>query len=658
MPVFADIGVFTTAVKAMLPTETARDNESLQTPISTLASRIRILLGLLQGFLLYALYTSWEAKTGVATQARLFVPALMLTAFLPVVAASGVGHLSRRNLLRWLAALTVILCALGWYDAWRADLSSLLPQAGKLADACCGGAGEKSPALPSPALFMLAMGGLFIAQTMILAGNADGRRIAGYQRYFEMAWKLLVQLMFATLFTGLFWLVLQTGNALFSLIRLDFLSRLIEKSWFNIPVTTLAFSFALHVSDVRPHIVVGIRRLLLTLQSWLLPVATIVIGAFLLSILATGLEPLWQTRRASHVLLGATALLVVLINTVYQDGAHPDQQSRFFRICTHIACLLPIPLVLLAVYSLGLRVAEYGWTVSRIAGAACALIAAMYAGGYGYAALRLRDNLQRIATTNIVVSFAILLLAVAVLSPLADPARVAVADQMRRLESGKTAPEQFDIDFLRFDSARFGLQALQQLSVNTEGAHAADLKEKALVALAAKNRYSMGRSKDNAANAKPDLAKNIRMHPAERQLPQEFAAQDWRDVPQSWELPPCLTSADAQCDAYFVRPDAGSAEQLLIFDSLRPPSLFMLVMPVAPLASAASEKNKPAPVWQLIGRLRVLSSCIAPLRQAAEKGMLNWQLPPTRDVVLNGVRLTMHTAQTDAANCTATDGQN
>jgi len=600
------------------------DNDALQSPVSILSGRLRIALGVVQGMLLYALYSSWTAKTGLATQPLLFVPALMLAAFLPIVAVSAIGHLSRRNLLIWLVALAVILCGLGVYDAWRVDLSSLLPQ-----KACCDtDMSGQQEILPSATLFLLAVVGLFIAQAMMLAGDADGRRIASYRSYFEMAWKLLVQLLFAALFTGLFWLVLETGNALFSLIKLDFLSKLLDKSWFNIPVTTLAFSLALHLSDVRPQIVAGIRKLLLTLLSWLLPMATIVIGAFLLSILATGLEPLWQTRRATHVLLGATALLVVLINTVYQDGSHLTPRThRFFTACLRVACLLPAPLVALAVYSLGLRVAEYGWTVSRVVAATCALVAAMYAAGYALAALGRRDGLQRISSTNVLTSFAILLVFLALLSPLADPARIAVADQLHRLAAGKTTPERFDFHFLRFNGARFGVQELKQLSEQKNGVYPALVEEKARLALAARNHWN----REELDEIAPDAAKNIRVHPAGKQLPKGFLAQDWRNDKQRWSLPACMTRGDRQCDAYLVKPAADAEEQVLVFDANSMPALFA--------ADTTME-------WKLSGKLMVTPSCIEELKKTAERGALTWQAPLQRDIDINGVRLRMQVEQT------------
>ena len=617
-----------------MPSNHTIDNQDvLRSPVSGFSGILRVVLGLIQGLLLYVLYYSTTEKTWLSTQAPLFVALVMLAGFLPLAAISAIGHLPTRKLLIWLGVLAVVLGGLGYYDGWRTDVSQLLPAVS------AGSAAGRHDGSPSGTLFLLTVTGLFIAQAMVLAGNADNKRIASYPSYFEIAWKLLVQLLFAALFTGLFWLVLETGDALFSLIKLDFLDALINKSWFHIPATTLALSFALHLSDVRPHIVAGIRKLLLSLLSWLLPMATLIVAGFLLSILATGLEPLWQTRWASQVLLGATGLLVVLINTVYQDGNRlGGTAQRFFALCARIACLLPTPLVLLAMYSLGLRVEEYGWTVSRITGAVCALIAAFYALGYGIAAIRLRHHFQQISTTNVAAGFAILAVFIALLSPLADPARLAVLSQVQRLENGKVEPERFDYRFLRFAGDRYGVMQLKRLSEQQDGAHADLIREKAKLALAAKNNWGSERFDGVVA---VDLTKNIRMHPVGRQLPQQFAKQDWRDSPEHWNQPGCLTRPTQLCDAYIVKPDPTGSEQVLIFEN-GVPSLFV---------------PGDAGNWQFAGKLIPTPACSERLRQAAEQGTLKWQAPLQKDLDIDGLRLRLDTGQQANVDCAKAGGK-
>ena len=79
----------------------------------------------------------------------------------------------------------------------------------------------------------------------------------------------------SALFVGVFWGVLWLGAALFNLIGIDAIEKLIEHRWFWIPATTLSLSVAIHLTDVRAGLVRGTRTLVLVLLSWLLPLMTI-----------------------------------------------------------------------------------------------------------------------------------------------------------------------------------------------------------------------------------------------------------------------------------------------------------------------------------------------------------------------------------------------
>ena len=93
--------------------------------------------------------------------------------------------------------------------------------------------------------------------------------MAKYPTHFDVAWKMAVQLALSAAFVGAFWLLLWLGASLFALIKLDFFRKLIGHEWFAIPVTTLAASGALHLTDIRPALVRGARTLALTLLSWI-----------------------------------------------------------------------------------------------------------------------------------------------------------------------------------------------------------------------------------------------------------------------------------------------------------------------------------------------------------------------------------------------------
>src|SRR5450830_987091 len=394
---------------------------------------LRLLIGLVQGIVLYLLYSAAQDRLWPATEVPLFL-------LCPPLLVASVGHLPVRRVAGWVGGASALVVLLGVYDAWRrhtADAQAVLS--------------------PSPLLGLHLVAALFIGHVLVTTASAERRRIASYAGYFDGAWKLAVQLVFSAGFTLATWLVLGLGGALFRLIGLDFLQTLLGKAAFNIPVLAFAFSCAMHVTDVRPAIVRGIRGLLLVLLSWLAPVVAVLVAGFVLSMPFTGLAPLWATRHATAALLGACAVLVIMINAAFQNGEMLPALAAPVRWSARLAAVLLTPLVLIAAWAQLLRVRDYGWTDERIVAAATTLVAACYA--FGYLAAAVQDGaLRRIAAVNIATAFVVVGVILALFSPLLDPARLSVHSQLTRLAAGKVAADQFDYGYLRVKGERFGRQ--------------------------------------------------------------------------------------------------------------------------------------------------------------------------------------------------------
>lgn len=509
---------------------------------------LRTGIGLAQGLVLYLLYLVADYDVWPAIEPLAFAPMLLVALFCPVLLVSSLGHLTRRQVAWWTGAAALLAAALGVYDIWRTGTELNLERGSHVA-------------MPSPALIAVLVAGLFIAHALVLAGARDRRRIAAYGSYFDIAWKLGVQLAFSTLFVGIAWLALQLGAQLFALVKLDFFSELIRKPWFAIPVTAFAFATALHLTDVRPAIVHGIRNLLLVLASWILPVMTLFVAGFLASLPFTGLEPLWATRQAAAVLLGADAALVILINAAWQNGA--ATAARPIRLSACVAALLLAPVTAIAIYALALRVGDYGWTVERIVAAACMLVAGCYAAGYAMAALR-RGWLELLAPVNIATAFVVLATLLLLSSPLLDPARLSVKDQLARLASGKTSPAKFDFAYLRFSGQRFGMDALAQLEAGAQGADAAFVRSR----IAAVRKMQSPWEPREPALPALDLAANLRVRPDGTRLPKGFLETDWSAIPSNPHYDArCLSEAGRACNAYLLDLDGDGKPEVLAVDA-------------------------------------------------------------------------------------------
>ncbi|MFZ5669150.1 MAG: DUF4153 domain-containing protein [Pseudomonadota bacterium] len=405
---------------------------------------LRVAIGFLAGLAIWLLKEAADQKVWPATQGPVFGLLAAVALGTPFVLLGGLADMRRRPLLAWTGAVTATLAFLGAYDFWRR------------------GTGTGALWL-SPEMMLMTAAALFVAHNLVEAADDDSRPIARYPTYFDLAWKHGVQLAASAAFVGVFWLVMNLGAELFRLIGIDFLRRLIEKDWFVIPASGAMFAAAVQLTDVRHTLIRGIRTVALTLLAWLMPVLVALAAAFLASLPFTGLEPLWKTRSAAAILLGAGAILVLLVNAAYQDGAADDPPPAVLRWAARLGGLLLLPLVALGAYALCLRIGQYGLTPERIIAASVATVGAVYAVGYAAAAVVPGLWMKLLELTNVVAAFVAVALLLALNSPVADPARLSVADQMARIEAGKVAADRVDYVFLRFEGERWGMAALKTL---------------------------------------------------------------------------------------------------------------------------------------------------------------------------------------------------
>lgn len=514
----------------------------------------RLALGLAQGLCLFLMFQAKAHKVWPATDLAAFQALLLPLLFAPLAAIHAQAHMPGRRLAVWLAVIAAVCAAAGFFDGYKN-----------------GGALDVERWEPGPLLFAAAAG-LFIAQALVLAAQADGRRIAGYSAYFDAAWKHGVQAAAGIGFAGALWLLLNLGAGLFTLIKLTFLSELIHEAWFAIPVTTMALSIAIHLTDVRASLVRGIRTLALTLLAWLLPLLAAIVAGFVVSLPFTGLRPLWDTNFAAGLLLGVSAALIVLINAAYQDGLPDTRAHTALRWTMTVAAILPAPLIAIAAYALTLRVQQYGWTAERVYALACIAVGGCYALGYLAAAVRPTERLKGLERTNIVTSFVVIGILILLFTPIADPARIAVTSQVARLQEGLISPDAFDYKYLRFQGGRYGLRALERMKageievagVNDRAAAASALTERSDVVEAGVN--------PPVALDRDRLTANITVSGGA--LPETLLSQH-ELAPGQNGPPACLTASSETCEGFLLDLNADGTDELVLIPQTggRPPAI-------------------------------------------------------------------------------------
>lgn len=550
---------------------------------------LRLLIGLAQGFAAAYLLHALDKKLWPSGDTHALITSYMLIWLWPAVLLFSVAT-RRGAFVLWPLAAAAIIAGISYYSVWR--LGDL-------------GTSDAFRALNYAATFVALPALLFIAQSLITASDTDGRVIATYPTYFDTAWKLGIQTVFASAFVVAFWIVLWMGAELFHLIGIDVLRDLTRNKWFAVPASTVAFAYAIDLTDVRAGLIGGVRNLALMLMSWILPLMALLAVAFLLTLPFTGVGPLWATKSATALLLSAAAILIVLVNAAYRDGE--NGYPLLIKIAGSIGAVALVPLVAIASYALMMRIGQYGLTPDRILAFFAAGIAVCFAMGYAISAVNIGGWLKGVEPTNVFAAFLTIAVILALLTPLADPARLSVHDQVRRLAGGKTSAEEFDYDFLRFQSGRYGREALGKLAAQGVG------KEPDKVAMLAAEAQKREFPKSIEPKIAPDLAARITVYPAGSKLPESFLAEAWLKSDGAWRVRQC---ADNPCEAFLIDIDADGKAEILVSSEVY------------------KETDKG---WALVGSLSQMY-CPSVL-EALKRGDYSLAPNPFKDVIAGGARL-------------------
>jgi hypothetical protein len=574
----------------------------------------RIAIGFAQGLALYGLTDAASRRVWPATTPPLFGALVLAIVFAPLIVIGGVGRIRPRWLAAWTLAAAIALALIGWHDL---DV----------------GVWSGSPTTP-PRLGLASQVFLFSAVFVFvghhLVGPADEARrwLAPYPAYFDWAWKDGVQVVLSLAFVGILWLALELGGALFKLIGIPALADMLEQHWFDIPVTTTAFAAAVQLTDVQVVLIRGVRIVGLVLLAWLLPVMTAIVLAFLAALPLTGLASLFGTRAGASTVLSAAAVLIVLTSAAYGNGeARPPIVLRY---AARAAGLALVPLVLIAADAIWLRLRQYGLTPDRIAAIACWIAGAGFALGYALAAVRRSGPwLKPLERANIAMAHVVMLVILALFTPIADPARLAVNDQVGRLLAGRTTPSAFDFQFLYYRSGRYGRDALARLAALKGGALEAQIAD--LATRATKNEGS-------TAPPPPTFAERLKVFPLGATLPASFIGQDWSqasptnqdDIRTSTIFGACLHGA-SNCDAYALNVEGDARPEVLLGLPSDPDTLKLAVF-------RQGEDGR----WTDVGSLTVrCRDSIAALRV----GQLSFAPRTGKELVLAGRRQPMTPAE-------------
>lgn len=403
-----------------------------------------IFIGLLQGTLCYLLMTylvphndGWLFYGMPATIA--ITSALLLT----------VVSFKQRSLWFWMALIFVVVLAMSVWLKWQVEDSDKWRQ-------------HDVFMFYGWRLLLMAM----LALPWIQYSLHVSREQARYPHFYRQLWLNTLTLLIVFLANGLFWLVLLLWSEMFKLVGIPFFSTLFfDTDWFGYVAFGLITALAVVLARTQSRLVTAVQKLLTFIATGLLPLVALLALMFILTLPFTGLEAISQRVSAAGLMSTLTLLLLLLMAIVRE----PQKEALPYPVALRylIKCsLIVAPIyMLIAGWSLWVRIQQYGWTPERLYGVLVVVVLLVWSFGYLASILRRgRNPLELQGPVILGVSLLTLGLLVLLSSPVIDAWRISVNSHMGLYHSGRIKPDQVSLYMLDHSGkpGRAALEALQK----------------------------------------------------------------------------------------------------------------------------------------------------------------------------------------------------
>ncbi len=283
-----------------------------------------------------------------------------------------------------------------------------------------------------------------------------------YSEIFFQFCRNLFLLFQASIVIAVFWGLLVTAGLLFDIVGLPEVPFVIFNPLISVPLSSITIAISISVAIKHPGID-SLGRWVLSVLAWLLPFFSVLSVMFLLCLPYSGLKTLWSTGQASTLMLLLQVGTLILTNAAWLDGTKSVFRTPFLNLLAKISLLcLPFYFVL-CVYSVGLRIQQYGLSTDRIHAMFLVIVTGFWGLGYAGAVL-LRKWPSAIGRVNMASVLFMAVIVTLMNSPILDPYRLAAFNQAQRLQNNEILPDEFDYIYTRFHLGRYGNQVLEALA--------------------------------------------------------------------------------------------------------------------------------------------------------------------------------------------------
>lgn len=403
-----------------------------------------IFIGLLQGTLCYLQMTylvphndGWLFYGMPATIA--ITSALLLT----------VVSFKQRALWYWMALIFVVVLAMSVWLKWQVEDSDKWRQ-------------HEVFMFYGWRLLLMAM----LALPWIQYSLHVSREQARYPHFYRQLWLNALTLLIVFVANGLFWLVLLLWSEMFKLVGIPFFSTLFfDTDWFGYVAFGLITALAVVLARTQSRLVTAVQKLLTFIATGLLPLVALLALMFILTLPFTGLEAISQRVSAAGLMSTLTLLLLLLMAIVREPQKEALPYPGALRYLIKCSLIVAPIYMLIAGWSLWVRIQQYGWTPERVYGVLVVVVLLVWSFGYLASILRRgRNPLELQGPVILGVSLLALGLLVLLSSPVIDAWRISVNSHMGLYHSGKIKPNQVSLYMLDHSGkpGRAALEALQK----------------------------------------------------------------------------------------------------------------------------------------------------------------------------------------------------
>jgi hypothetical protein len=403
----------------------------------------------LQGFLLWISFSGQTVvpffrNWGAVDEHNAYSSVLLLIiVIIPIALWLSQDHWGRR-LVRFIGGLFLVLVILRVYWLWSMTPISI----------------TATPAAVSNTSFVAICIVVFFILPYFQCRIASWSWHIPYSDVFFQFCRNVFLLFQAAVATCLFWLLLRISAGLFEITGFVALSVYIFDPMVFCILTSFVVAVAITLGLKRPGID-SVGRWILSILAWLLPPFAIVSIIFICYLPYSGLKPLLDTGQASTLMLLLQISMICLANAAWLDGSRIPFATPINIMAK--AGLLTLPFYsALCIYSLSLRIGQYGWSVDRIEAAAMLAIIGIW--GISYSIMIISGKWPKtIGKVNLFVILIFCALVTLMNTPVLDTRRLTTNNQVARLMDGNIKPSDFDFRYLRFNLGRYGYEALISL---------------------------------------------------------------------------------------------------------------------------------------------------------------------------------------------------